>query len=327
VITDTKPRTTRSEAAGGARDRTVAGPWPTLGVIVAAFLVGSLLNARQLSDTAEAQPLGWQRNVAVTVTDGLVGVSEATGLHLPHLWADEALGRLDPATPPPGPGTPAGVFVPTAEQPAMLWVAGDSLVDTVGPAVVNAAAATGVLEARMEVQYSSGLTRPELYDWPAHLAAGLTESPSDIVVFMVGANDGQPIATGDGWASFGTEAWRTEYRARAGAVMDLLTDRVATVYWVGQPIPRDDVQAQRTLVMNEIYGSEAAARAAVTYVDAWALFADADGTYASHLPDEAGRPIQVRNIDGVHLTPAGADMLAAEILEAVGEVWQLADGP
>lgn len=195
--------------------------------------------------------------------------------------------------------------------------------DAVGPALVNQAGATGVIAPALDVQYSSGLTRPELFDWPARLTEELVSRGADIVVFMVGANDGQPIETPAGWASFATPEWEREYRQRVATTADLLATHTAAVYWVGQPIPRDEMQAARVSVMNAMYRSVAEEHPAVHFVDAWRLFTDDRGGYSAYLPDESGRMILVRDPDGVHLSPAGADLLAGEILAAISQDWDI----
>jgi hypothetical protein len=289
-------------------------------VTVAGLLVGALLNAVPLEATARSQPPGWRRTVALPFAEALADISRALGTDRPRAWIDDLRRSL-------ADGSPRGttgrrpVFVPSRQNPAHLWVAGDSLTDTFGPALVNRAESTGVIDARREVQYSSGLNRP-VFDWAARIEAELTAHPADIVVFMIGANDGVPVETPAGWMGTGQPGWRDEYRRRVARAMDLLTARAATVYWVGQPITKSAALASKVALMNEIYRSEAAAHG-IRYVDAWTLFTDASGGYAAYLPDAGGRPELVRRADGVHFTPAGADRLADAVLDAIGRDWEL----
>ncbi len=298
-------------------------PAVTLAIMAGALLGGALLNAEPLAETASAQPAGWVRSVAVGAADALAEVSDAVGLDEPHEALDDLLGRGEIA---PGDGTPpvgGVVFVPTAERPARLWIAGDSLVETIGAAIVNAAAATGVMEARFEVQFSSGITRPEIYDWSRQLAAGLATQPADILIFMVGANDGQAIETATGFVGFGTDEWVAEYARRVGDLMDMLGTRVSTVYWIGLPIAADERLAVRFAVMNDIYRSAAEERDSTRYIDVFTAFAGPDGGYAALLPDATGRLERVRDPDGVHFTPAGAELVAELVLGVIGEVWEI----
>jgi hypothetical protein len=90
-------------------------------------------------------------------------------------------------------------------------------------AFINSAANLGAVPTQPEPEYkiSSGLLRPEFFDWPAYLASEMALHDPQIVVFMVGANDayvGMPLDT---------------YRTRVAAVMDQLSGR--RLIWVGQP--------------------------------------------------------------------------------------------
>jgi hypothetical protein len=293
----------------------------TLGVVVTVLLLGSLLNAQSLADSAHQRRPGWQRDVAIDVTDPLLDVSAALLLDKPGDWIAD-LRSGDEAAPAPADGPPA-VFVPSADHRATLLVTGDSLTNTLGPELVRRSAATGVVDPRDEVVYSSGLTRPDFFDWPKRLDSELATQPAVIVVFMVGANDGQPIETAQGWVAPDNPAWAAEYRGRVRATMEVLAARATTSYWVGQPITRSTTQAAITTVMNDIFRSEASLQPSIRFIDAWSVFVDDSGRYTDWLPDASGRLEQVRDVDGVHLTDAGAARLAEVVLDSIRLDWDL----
>jgi hypothetical protein len=299
------------------------GPWRTMATMAGALVLGALLNADALATTASSQVPGWKRTVAVAASDLLVDVSDALLLDEPHQALTELLDRngvdeADPVAPLPG-----EVFVPTGSQPLRVWAVGDSLVETIGAAVVNAGSELGVVEGRFDVQYSSGLTRPELYDWPGRLAAELARQPTDIVVFMVGANDGQAIETPSGFEAFGTAAWQDEYRTRVHEAMDVLEEHAIGVYWIGLPVAADERLSARFAVMNGVFRSEAAMRTDVHFIDIYGEFSAADGAYVAHLPDANGNTIRIRDQDGIHFTPEGAEFVAAVVFDEIAAVWSL----
>lgn len=292
-------------------------------VLMSGLLIGALLNAATLAVTAAGQPPGWRRDIAVTATDALGTVSGTLRLDRPRAWIDDAFGRATRgAAVAPGPASPGVVFAPTPARPARLLVAGDSLTDTFGPALVNRSGATGVVDGRRELQFSSGLNRV-VYDWPARLADRLAGQPADIVVFMIGANDGVPIETPTGWVGSDTEAWKEAYGVRVAAAMKLLTARVPTVYWVGMPIVRSEQLARKVAVMNGIFRREAARHPGVRFVESWPLFADPAGRFAPSLPDDSGRPVLLRRPDGVHFTAAGAERLTDVVWDAIRRDWRM----
>lgn len=297
-------------------------PTRTLVLVVAALAFGSLLNAQSLSDSAHARRPGWQRDLAVAITDPVLDVSSAMRLDRPAAWIADIRFGDDEEPPPPTAGPPSR-FEPTPDRPVQLWVTGDSLTNTLGPALVELSAGTGVVDPDHETVYSSGLTRPDFFDWRAHVARELAASPAGIVVFMVGANDGQPILTDDGWVTTQAEAWQVEYRIRVAALMDEFAGRATNTYWIGQPITRSEDHAAHVARLNAIFELEASGRDRVRYIDSWELFTDENGAFTAFLPDASGKDELVRADDGVHLTPAGANRLAREILDIVRDDWKI----
>jgi hypothetical protein len=181
-----------------------------------------------------------------------------------------------------------------------------------------------VVDATVEFRYSTGLTRPDYYDWPGHLRGVLGQSPRpEVVVVLFGANDMQPIMTPTGVAGVGTDGWRREYARRVDALMTDLTRGGADVYWVGQPPMRSATLSARMAMVDRIFAAQAARHPDVTFVDAWPVFASTDGGFSADLPDASGHLVRVRDDDGVHLTPAGGDLLARATLQAVSARWPL----
>ncbi|MDQ3974806.1 MAG: DUF459 domain-containing protein, partial [Actinomycetota bacterium] len=215
---------------------------------------------------------------------------------------------------------------PTRAEPLRLFVGGDSMVGQFGPALSNLARRTGVIDAEFEYEFSSGLTRPDFVDWPARLReVGRSQDP-EVLVLIFGGNDAQDLKSGDRLVPLGTPQWRAEYRQRVAQVMDQLGADGRRVFWVGMPIVRSATFEERVRMLNEIYRTEAAAHPSVTYVDSWDLFAGPDGRYAEYLPDETGALTDMRLNDGIHLTTAGAQRLAAQVMALVAAEWALPEG-
>ena len=86
----------------GPAQSATAPPWAAGHVIVAvviALALGTLLNAQDLLATAERQPFGWKRDVAVAMASPVARVSAAIGLDRPRDVIDTALGRGDDDAP------------------------------------------------------------------------------------------------------------------------------------------------------------------------------------------------------------------------------------
>jgi hypothetical protein len=209
----------------------------------------------------------------------------------------------------------------TAETPLRVWVLGDSLAETAGPALARAAAEAGWLVATTDAVKGSGLARPDFFDWPLAVAEGLVKRRAEVVVCLIGANDGQALRLSDRSIPFGTPEWDTEYASRVGTLMDLLLSGATRVYWVGVPIMADPGYDGRVQHINVVQRAQADARPGVVFIDGYALFQDEGGGYATHLPDDLGNPVEVRQPDGVHLTGGGADRLARSVLALMAVEW------
>ncbi len=330
------------------------------------------LNAQQLLREASQKPFGPERDSSVAVWAPVESASSAVGLHLPRLWADEALGRTvtdpagtqsasdsatarTPASADPDPEATGGIVLaetgtddeasaspttspraatvpgtvpepappaaPTPDNPLRLAVIGDSMVRFFGDTMVSLANQTGVIDAMTEHQLSSGLTRPDFYDWPTRIVEVMAADDPDAVVLMYGGNDAQALVVDGQIARPFSDGWVGEYSARVGHMMDLVTtdpDRI--LIWVGQPIMRDPDFDRKMVELNEIYAAEAGARERVRYVDTRDLFRGPDGGFSRYVIDEAGQRTDVRLTDGVHLSTIGGQRLSQLLLDHLGEM-------
>jgi uncharacterized protein len=289
---------------GPGRDRALAVWRPVQDV----SHVLQLYRIRQAADWATGDDHAHRGGSAVPTTRPASGTTATT--------APASGGTAAPATPPPA---PAGLRTPTAAKPLRLWVGGDSLAQVFGQSLVTASARTGQIKPRLHYEISSGLSRPDFYDWPGALADDVKAQRPDVVVVMLGANDAQGLVLpGGGVAQDVTDPrWPAEYRRRVGAVMDQLKADGRLVVWVGMPPMRGATFDSRMKIVDQAFAAEAASRPWVTYVDPAPVVGGPGGRFADLVPDGGGTPVEVRQGDGIHLTRAGGDRLAAKVLAVV----------
>jgi hypothetical protein len=322
------------------------GPRQLLLVIVVALGLAALMDVHSLERSAETSPFGLRRSVELAVLRPLVAVSDHLALDRPRAALDALLHRTDdggPAPPEPAalpppqqvrvassglrmrlPATgaasppPAAPPVRGAAGPLRRGVGGDSVAGFLCYEVQAIAEHDPGLQVTTHFQISTGLSRPDYYDWPAHLAQETAESHPEVVVFLVGANDDQPLETpGGGVADFAGPEWVTEYGRRAGALMDQLRRQVRTVVWVGLPVMRSREFGARMDVIDEAIRRQAERRPGVLFLDSRPLFADPSGAYAAYLPDDSGALTLMRAPDGIHLSPQGGMRLAEAVLRLI----------
>jgi hypothetical protein len=313
-----------------------------LAVGLVTLLVGALLNAPGIRKTALGQPVGWRRDLATFFANPLYDVSHA--LYLDRLREDlkQLLGRSTDdtvnsrlpsptvtTTPGPTPTTlpPRVAFTPPHQ--ARLWVGGDSLSDTPGSSLITAAVATGAVGALgpVDSHISTGLARPEVFNWPAYLKTVLTADQPDAVVLTFGANDDQTLTGAGGGEAFAGPDWQAEYARRVGGLMDTITSIPShpKLFMVGIPPIRDMARFTNDYtIINRIFAAQAAARRGhVYYVDTVSVLGTPAGGYTDFLSNPDGTVVQVRTADGTHFTRAGGDRIAAAILAAMRQAFDL----
>ncbi len=221
--------------------------------------------------------------------------------------------RRAPSPPSPPPA------VPTARK---ILVVGDSLSISLGEQLERVLAGTPGLDFSRDGMRSSGLTRPELVDWPARLAELTAHGGPDVVVIMLGANDIMPVEGRDGErVYFDSPAWPDAYAAKAGSLVDICrkANPRVSVYWVGVPSMGEASLAEGSRRVNAALAAMCAA-AGCRFIDTRTAFSDPAGRFTKHGRDAAtGDLLPLRAGDGVHLTESGAKYLAGLVLRAVAD--------
>jgi uncharacterized protein len=310
-------------------------------VSLAALLVGAVLNAPGIHKSAQIQPEGWKRDLALAVTDPLAAVSHALLLDRPRRGLKSVLGRSDddeidtaialPEQPPePGGKPPPRRRKFSPARPLRLWIAGDSLVVVPGESLLRAAAPNRAIERAGDIdgRIASGLERPDVFNWFVHVRKVMETKRPHAVVVMFGGNDDHGFMTGlpEGVriTTFGSSSWQREYRRRVAGLMETITRRGAYLVWIGLPVTRDAEQTRRYDAINAIVQSEAARRKGrVSYLDTYFFFAGEDGGYSQYVTDSSGKLVKMRADDGIHFERAAGDLIAAKVLDLLDEPFDL----
>jgi uncharacterized protein len=341
-----RPPTGRPTARAPRRvRRTLPADTVVRGTAVA-LAVFVLLASGSMVESARGMPVGWQRDVMVAVTGSIDRVANLLSLNRPYDWAAERLGREaqdddfefpaapdEPITPEGAPGgtpdptttttTLVPVRVPDPGAPARVLVAGDSTAKSLGDTLIASTADVAELQVTNEGRVSTGLARSDYFNWGAGLSDLLEQQEPEVVVFMVGANDGQPILEADGTvvASFDTPEWEVEYRRRIAGIMDLARGDGRRLVWVGEPnVGTGNVQ-QAVEIGNQLAAEEAAGRPWVRFVDVAAMLAGPDGGFAEFLTLPDGTTARCYAGDGVHLTVRCLERVMEDLVPTITGLW------
>ena len=266
--------------------------------------------------------------VVTAVIGGDDGVADADGdvateEGAPADGQGASAGADDSATPSTEPDEPESTGPPSADDPAKVFIVGDSDAGTFGPYLQTLLDNTGIVTTELDYKESSGLARPDYFDWPAEIDAKLPEVDPDIVVATFGGNDAQGLAVADGEFIIGDpvaneDEWVAEYSERAGAVMDQLLADGRTVIWVGIPNDDNPEVTARMAIQDQAAKAAAAERPELIFIDTWKRFSGRDGGWAEFVIDPRdGEGKDVRADDGFHLNQTGAEILAIDIAQAI----------
>ena len=277
----------------------------TLGAVIGAgllaFAVGALTAWTPPTSTLasnEATPT--EAAATATPTPG-VGPAEAS-------VAVRVIALAYDGTPEPPPPPPPGPLAAESPEGLRLWSHGDSTSYFMSLALHQIwRDQGGVPVAPADYKVSTGLARPDYFDWPSFVSAEMARYDPDVAVLMVGGNDIMQMGNPE------------TYRGRVARVMDLMQRDGRVVVWLGQPNfgPGREEMAERVKELNAIFEEEASKRPWVVYVDAHALTSWSDGSFAWEQTDVFGNLVEIRHEDGVHFTSAGGRHLAVGVMGAL----------
>jgi len=311
-------------------------------VIVLAFCVAGLLDADSTLRKSNAKGDGIRNEIAKTVasvTDALhinffrnsiddaLGKNQGTEIDVEELLRQQA--EAETAAAAEAAKKVPELTAPTPAEPMKIWVGGDSITQTFGTSFQRITQSTGIFTPTLDYHVSTGLSRPDYFNWPEHLVKNVLPANPAILVIMFGANDGQNMVDANNKVlERYSEPWMTEYRRRVAATMDLLKspDNQRITIWCGPPPMGPGTKTHGMDQLNYIYWSEAQTRPWIQYFDTWPFFSDSNGVFAANLPNADGVVRGMRQKDNVHLSTVGGDRLSWAVIDRIGKLVNLSAG-
>ena len=237
--------------------------------------------------------------------------------------ATAATATTTTTTVPEGPPAYVRPVPVSAEAPLVTWVVGDSQAFHLGHGLRREGRLRDVTEITLDQRHSTGLARPSYFNWPVHFFAIAAHYNPEVVVATLGSNDWQSMTAPEGHTlNRGSDEWRAEWSRRLGVAFDVLEAPHRHVIWVGLPPTRGDEFREGYAVMNQLAAAAVAERDFVTMIDIWDMFGG-DEPYRDAVPppgDPGGRPVDVRQQDGVHLNQAGSRWVVDRITDEIERI-------
>ena len=328
---------------GDGSDGRVRLPWTrVLGLGVLAFAFWFVLFAPTLHHNAQVSPVGTRRTISLDVTGPVATLSRdlqlsrivsstgrengqpggTVGLIVAGPRPDARNKKHKPVT--RGSGAvatstttttaPPNPKLPTAANPLRVLIVGDSIGLDMGGALQSDLAGTGLVNAALDARESTGLVRPDYFNWPVELSNDIKMDNPQVVVVMIGANDAQDFL-GPPDTPYASPDWNGLYGQRVAQFMQIASSTGAAVVWVGMPPMQNPMLSAQLVDLNAVVQHlAAAAKPAVTYIDTEKSLGTPTGGYTAFSTNAAGQIVNTRTPDGTHLTPGGSQVVAQQVI-------------
>jgi hypothetical protein len=162
---------------------------------------------------------------------------------------------------------------------------------------------------------SSGLARPDYFDWPKQVPDIIDQWKPDAFIVNLGTNDFQAIFNYKTWIQPDNEKeWRAEYGRRVDKILELTAgpDKSRLVVWVGpSPFPQEKAVRLSQIINAVIQERIKAFGGSVFYVDATDPLIK-DGHVLRSVKLSSGKMAPVFRKDNVHMTVEVVRDLMAE---------------
>ncbi len=312
-------------------------------VVFICFLVCVFLDSNGIRSWASRMNIGTWRSILLTIVTPLDAFSRSLGLDAPGRTLRSAFFSLSGMVQDAGFATSsgastavsdnapvtAGVTVSEAptpekssvvfsvERPLRILFLGDSMIE--GAIYVMFARSVfddKSIQCSIKARHSTGLSRPDYYDWPKEAENVFAGREYDCAVVLMGTNDAQDFTVDGKPHHFNSPEWLDIYRKRATQFISYLNGNIPVVYWIGLPRMRMERFDESMRILNGIYSSVCGMFKRVKFIPTAGPLGDQNGNYTDYTTMN-GKIEYFRSADGIHLLyPAGkivSDLLLAEI--------------
>ncbi len=189
-------------------------------------------------------------------------------------------------------------------------------------ALVDQLGSTGIVSATLDGHISTGLTRPDYFNWPAELENDLAHFHPQLTIICIGANDAQNTIVNGQVLVYGTQAWDNMYSSRVGAFISEATSAGSRVLWVGMPPMASSQLNAQMQHLDYLYATQVKRHKGASYLSSVPSLGGARGRYTAFKTVD-GSYEEIRTDDGIHLQPAGAQLLGEAVIENMDKVYRL----
>ncbi|HEX8826133.1 MAG TPA: DUF459 domain-containing protein [Archangium sp.] len=210
---------------------------------------------------------------------------------------------------------------PDASRPRTVLLLGDSLIVTsFGEHLETLLNARPGIRAVRRAKSSTGLSRPDFFDWMATGREEVERHQPDVVVVIMGGNDGQGLTDGKGKAQvqWGASGWTSAYRQRVETFLGLLAAPGRKILWVELPVTGLKNFERKLGIIRPLLRQAVASREDSVHLETKSFFTDGRGAMLKEARvDGFRKPMRLKMDDGVHFTLAGGRYFASRVFPSV----------
>ncbi len=197
-----------------------------------------------------------------------------------------------------------------------ILVIGDQMAGGLGAGITRMAENDDTIQVANRFNESSGLVRPEIYDWAAAIPKMAEGKDFTTAIVLMGLNDRRDMRSGDQILKFNSPEWVSAYKQRVDAVIDALLAQHMQIFWMGEP-PMGDPGLDADMQALSTYQKERAVAKGATFIDLRAPLLGPDGHYTERGLDDTGTDRRLRESDGVTFFKQGNNRLGQIALAAL----------
>lgn len=206
------------------------------------------------------------------------------------------------------------------DRPRALVIGDSNIYGELGKALHSSLAAFGYSVVR-KGKPTSGLARPDFWDWNARAAELIDAHDPQVVIAMFGGNDGQRCKSADmsGSPIWYRDAglWEAEYEDRVRNFVHVLRGEGRRVFLLSPTNRRPRIAREKMRRIQTLQRSATEGVEGVTWIDMFPLSSDEQGSWLRDGLDVMGKRVRYRRGDGIHLTPEGGDLVGRRLLQVL----------
>ena len=200
------------------------------------------------------------------------------------------------------------------KQGDSVLITGDSMMQYIGMIASQNYPKLGLKVLDLSKQ-STGLLYKKSHNWAQVIKDTLTQNQDiKLLVMLIGANDPWGRSINGKFYELNSSEWREFYARRVDEIYKIAKASNVKVLWLSLPCMQKTDYAKKIELLNEIYKSVSEQNGQF-FINTSEYLCQND-EYKTHI-DINGKRSKIRQDDGVHISKAGSQILADEILKRI----------